>query len=48
MRAGSGANIIRTLMPPVITAEQLEEGLAILESAIAETSWPRRLARKNT
>lgn len=35
MRAGAGANVIRTLMPLVITDEQLEEGLSILERALA-------------
>jgi 4-aminobutyrate aminotransferase/(S)-3-amino-2-methylpropionate transaminase len=35
MRAGAGSNVIRTLMPLVITDEQLEEGLSILESALA-------------
>jgi 4-aminobutyrate aminotransferase/(S)-3-amino-2-methylpropionate transaminase len=35
MRAGAGANVVRTLMPLVITDEQLEEGLSILERALA-------------
>jgi len=38
MRASTGANVIRPLMPLVVTDEQLEKGLAILEGAIAETS----------
>lgn len=36
MRAGAGANVLRTLMPLVITDEQLEEGLSILEGALAK------------
>jgi 4-aminobutyrate aminotransferase/(S)-3-amino-2-methylpropionate transaminase len=35
MRAGASANVIRTLAPLVISDEQLEEGLSILEEAIA-------------
>ena len=35
MRAGAGANVVRTLMPLVISDEQLDEGLSILESALA-------------
>jgi 4-aminobutyrate aminotransferase/(S)-3-amino-2-methylpropionate transaminase len=38
MRAGAAANVIRTLMPLAITDEQLEEGLTILEGAIAAAS----------
>jgi 4-aminobutyrate aminotransferase/(S)-3-amino-2-methylpropionate transaminase len=38
MRAGAGANVVRTLMPLVISDEQLDEGLAILESALAAAS----------
>ena len=34
LKAGAGANVVRTLMPLVITDEQLEEGLAILEEAV--------------
>ena len=34
--AGTYGNVLRTLMPLVITDEQLEEGLGILESALAE------------
>ena len=38
MRVDARADVIRTLVPLVVTDEQLEEVLAILESAIAETS----------
>jgi 4-aminobutyrate aminotransferase/(S)-3-amino-2-methylpropionate transaminase len=34
LKAGAGANVVRTLMPLVISDEQLEEGLAILEEAV--------------
>ncbi|MBW2593971.1 MAG: aminotransferase class III-fold pyridoxal phosphate-dependent enzyme, partial [Deltaproteobacteria bacterium] len=33
---GNFGNVIRTLMPLVITDEQLEKGLAILEESLAE------------
>jgi 4-aminobutyrate aminotransferase/(S)-3-amino-2-methylpropionate transaminase len=36
--AGTYGNVIRTLMPLVITDEQLEEGLDVLESAILEAA----------
>jgi 4-aminobutyrate aminotransferase/(S)-3-amino-2-methylpropionate transaminase len=36
--AGTYGNVIRTLMPLVITDEQLEEGLEVLEGAILEAS----------
>ncbi|HEX9427650.1 MAG TPA: aminotransferase class III-fold pyridoxal phosphate-dependent enzyme, partial [Candidatus Polarisedimenticolia bacterium] len=36
--AGTYGNVIRTLMPLVITDEQLEEGLEILEGAVLETA----------
>ena len=36
LKAGAHANVIRTLMPLVITDEQLEEGLDILEAALME------------
>lgn len=35
IRAGLYSNCVRTLMPLTITDEQLEEGLAVLEEAIA-------------
>lgn len=35
LSAGSYANVIRLLMPLVTTADQLEEGLAIIESGLA-------------
>lgn len=38
LTCGRFSNVIRTLMPLVITEEQLEEGLDILEKAIAEVS----------
>lgn len=38
MRAGAGANVLRTLMPLVITDGQLEEGLSILEGALASVA----------
>jgi len=38
---GQYGNVIRTLMPLVITDEQLERGLAILEEALAELSPAR-------
>lgn len=34
IKAGGSGNVIRTLMPLVITDDQLDEGLAILESAL--------------
>jgi len=36
--AGTYGNVIRTLMPLVITEEQLEEGLDVLEGAIVEAA----------
>jgi 4-aminobutyrate aminotransferase/(S)-3-amino-2-methylpropionate transaminase len=41
LKAGAGANVVRTLMPLVITDEQLEEGLAILDSAVAAVDGSR-------
>jgi len=38
LTCGRFSNVIRTLMPLVITHDQLEEGLDILEKAIAEVS----------
>lgn len=38
LKSGAHANVIRTLMPLVITDEQLEEGLDILEAALAAVS----------
>ncbi len=38
---GEFGNVIRTLMPVVITDEQLERGFAILEEALQEVSAPR-------
>jgi len=35
LKSGAHANVIRTLMPLVITDEQLEEGLDILEASLA-------------
>ncbi len=42
--AGTYGNVIRTLMPLVITDEQLEEGLDVLEGAILEASRHLRTA----
>ena len=36
--AGTYGNVIRTLMPLVITEDQLEEGLEVLEGAIIEAA----------
>ncbi|MFB3886093.1 MAG: aminotransferase class III-fold pyridoxal phosphate-dependent enzyme [Thermodesulfobacteriota bacterium] len=36
--AGTYANIIRPLMPLVVTDDQLERGLSIIEEALAELS----------
>ena len=41
LKSGAGANVVRTLMPLVITDEQLEEGLAILEKAVAAVDGGR-------
>ena len=38
LSCGNFGNVIRTLMPLVITDEQLEKGLAILEESLAEIS----------
>lgn len=38
MTAGSSGNVVRLLMPLVITPEELNEGLAVLERAIQEVS----------
>jgi 4-aminobutyrate aminotransferase/(S)-3-amino-2-methylpropionate transaminase len=35
LSAGTHGNVIRTLMPLVITDEQLDEGLEVLEHALA-------------
>jgi 4-aminobutyrate aminotransferase/(S)-3-amino-2-methylpropionate transaminase len=37
LSAGTFGNVIRLLVPLVITDEQLAEGFAVLESAIAAT-----------
>ncbi len=42
LRAGVRHNVIRTLMPLVITDEQLEEGLEILGGALAEVASEAR------
>jgi len=42
LRAGVRHNVIRTLMPLVITDEQLEEGLEILGGALAEVAAEAR------
>jgi 4-aminobutyrate aminotransferase/(S)-3-amino-2-methylpropionate transaminase len=36
--AGTYGNVIRTLMPLVITAEELAEGLAVFEGALSEVA----------
>ena len=41
IRAGLYSNCIRLLPPIVITDEQLKEGLAVLESAIASAQQKR-------
>jgi len=38
LKAGAGANVIRTLMPLVISDDDLDEGLGILERAVAEVA----------
>ncbi|MPZ22683.1 MAG: 4-aminobutyrate--2-oxoglutarate transaminase [Dehalococcoidia bacterium] len=38
MKAGAGGNVIRTLMPLVISDEQLDEGFSVLERAIESLS----------
>ncbi len=38
LSAGTYGNVVRTLMPLVITDEQLEEGIEVLEGAILEAS----------
>ena len=38
LKSGAGSNVIRTLMPLVITDDQLDEALDILEKALAETA----------
>ncbi len=38
LRAGMHHDVIRTLMPLTIPAEQLDEGLAILGSALTEVA----------
>lgn len=43
--AGTYGNVIRTLMPLVITDDQLEEGLAVLEGAILEAAQDLRPAQ---
>jgi len=39
--AGTYGNVVRTLMPLVITDEELDEGLDVLESALASLDKPR-------
>jgi 4-aminobutyrate aminotransferase/(S)-3-amino-2-methylpropionate transaminase len=46
LRAGTHHNVIRTLMPLTIPDEQLDEGLDILGSALAEVAGTR--ARSET
>jgi len=36
--AGTYGNVVRTLMPLVISDDELEEGLGVLESALAAVS----------
>jgi 4-aminobutyrate aminotransferase/(S)-3-amino-2-methylpropionate transaminase len=38
LSAGTYGNVVRTLMPLVITDEQLKEGLDVLEGAVLEAS----------
>ena len=38
--AGTHSNVIRTLMPLVITDDQLEKGLSIIEESLRELSSP--------
>jgi 4-aminobutyrate aminotransferase/(S)-3-amino-2-methylpropionate transaminase len=38
LSCGKYGNVIRTLMPLVITDEQLEKGMQILEEGLAELS----------
>jgi 4-aminobutyrate aminotransferase/(S)-3-amino-2-methylpropionate transaminase len=46
LRAGTHHNVIRTLMPLTIPDEQLDEGLDVLGSALAEVAGTR--ARSET
>lgn len=41
LKSGADSNVLRTLMPLVITDEQLDEGLQILDSALAEAETGR-------
>jgi 4-aminobutyrate aminotransferase/(S)-3-amino-2-methylpropionate transaminase len=41
LSCGNFGNVIRTLMPLVITAQQLDQGLAIIEEGLAEVSKMR-------
>ena len=41
LSCGTHGNVIRTLMPLVITGEQLERGLAIMEEGLREISLGR-------
>lgn len=42
LSAGLYSNVIRVLSPLVITDEQLEEGLNVLESVLSELCAPNR------
>jgi 4-aminobutyrate aminotransferase/(S)-3-amino-2-methylpropionate transaminase len=39
--AGTYGNVVRTLMPLVITDDELAEGLGVLESALGSLDMPR-------
>ena len=44
LTAGTFNNVIRILVPLVITDEQFDEGLAVLESALAAVAEPKHAA----
>ena len=47
LSAGTYGNVIRLLLPLVITDDQLEDGFSVLEGALASVSAPAAAARRN-
>jgi 4-aminobutyrate aminotransferase/(S)-3-amino-2-methylpropionate transaminase len=47
LSAGTYGNVIRLLLPLVVTDDQLEEGFSVLEAALASVSAPAAVAIRN-
>jgi 4-aminobutyrate aminotransferase/(S)-3-amino-2-methylpropionate transaminase len=47
LSAGTYGNVIRLLLPLVVTDDQLEEGFSVLAAALASVSAPAGVAIRN-